>query len=161
MTTGHRIRFRSLDRRCLETREAISAELDGEATELEAAAARRHREQCDDCEGFAKAVAETTAAVRAAPPLAAPSRPLRVTRRVARRVTMVAGLAAAMAVSAALGAGVASHLGSGEPRPRPQVIYVANGEPDRVLIAREQMLIRRTFGQHGQRHDQRRNQRLG
>ena len=158
MTTGHRIRFRSLDRRCLETREAISAELDGEATELEAAAARRHREQCDDCERFAKAIGETTAAVRAAPVLAAPARPLRVTRRVGGRVTLVAGLAAAMAVSAALGAGVASHLGSSEPRQRPQVIYVANGEPDRVLIAREQMLIRRTFGQQaGQRH----NQRLG
>ena len=158
MTTSHRIRFRSLDRRCLETREAISAELDGEASELEAAAARRHREQCDDCERFAKAIAETTAAVRAAPALAAPSRPLRVSRRVGRRVTMVAGLAAAMVVSAALGAGVASHLGSGEPRQRPQVIFVANGEPDRVLIAREQMLIRRTFGQQGAQPP---HQRLG
>jgi len=153
MTTGHRIRFRSLDRRCLETREAISAELDGEATELEAAAARRHREQCEDCERFAAA---TTTAVRAAPALAAPSRPLRVTRRVGRRVGMVAGLAAAMAVSAALGAGVASHLSGSQRHPRPQVIYVANGEPDRALIAREQMLIRRTFGQQSaQRHHQR------
>ncbi|HET6850572.1 MAG TPA: zf-HC2 domain-containing protein [Gaiellales bacterium] len=156
MTTGHRIRFRSLDRRCLETREAISAELDGEVSALEAAAARRHREQCDDCDRFAAAIAETTAAVRAAPGLTVPSRPVRLTRRVGRRVTMVGGLAAAMAVSAVLGAGVASHL-SGHPRqPQPQVIYVANGEPDRVLIAREQMLIRRTFGQQASlRHHQR------
>lgn len=158
MTTGHRIRFRSLDRRCLETREAISAELDGEATELEAAAARRHREQCDDCESFAHAIAETTSAVRAAPKLTPQARPVRVTRRVGRRVTMVGGLAAAMAVSAALGAGVASHLTGAGRQPRPHVIYVANGEPDRALIAREQMLIRRTFGQQAAKP---RDQRLG
>src|SRR5690242_20778825 len=88
MTTGHRIRFRSLDRRCLETREAISAELDGEATELELAASRRHREECDDCRQFALAVTEATAAVRAAPALAPHGRPLRLSRRVSRRATM-------------------------------------------------------------------------
>jgi hypothetical protein len=158
MTTGHRIRFRSLDRRCLETREAISAELDGEATEIEVAAARRHREQCDDCERFAHAITETTSAVRAAPALAPPARTVRLTRRIGRRATMAVGLAAAMAVSAVLGAGVASHLSSGPRQPQPRVIYVANGEPDRALIAREQMLIRRTFGQQAAR---RHHQRLG
>jgi hypothetical protein len=156
MTTGHRIRFRSLDRRCLETREAISAELDGEATEVEVAAARRHRRECEDCERFAHAVAETTAAVRAAPRLTAPARPMRPTRRAGRRAAMAGGVAAALVASALLGAGVASHVTGGARRPRPQVIYVANAEPDRALIARQQMLIRRTFGQQGaQRHHQR------
>jgi len=159
MTTGHRIRFRSLDRRCLETREAISAELDGEATELELIAARRHREQCEDCERFGRAVAETTAAVRAAPALTPAARPVRLDRRaVGRRASIAAGAVAAMAVSALLGAGVASHLSGHVRQPRPQVIYVANGEPDRALIAREQMLIRRTFGQQAALH---RHQRLG
>ena len=158
MTTGHRIRFRSLDRRCLETREAISAELDGEATELELAASHRHREECDDCRQFALAVTEATAAVRAAPALAPHGRPLRLSRRVSRRATMVAGLAAAMVASALLGAGVASHVTGGTRQPHEHVIYVANGEPDRALIAREQMLIRRTFGQQDA---QRRHQRLG
>ena len=69
---------------------------------------------------------------------------------------MVAGVAAALVASALLGAGVASHVGGGSRQPRPQVIYVANGEPDRALIAREQMLIRRTFGQQAaQQHHQR------
>jgi hypothetical protein len=159
MTTGHRIRFRSLDRRCLETREAISAELDGEATELELAASRRHREQCEDCERFGRAIAETTSAVRAAPALRPTGHPVRPTRRVVgRRVSMAAAAVAAMAVSALLGAGVASHLSGDVRQPRPRVIYVANGEPDRALIAREQMLIRRTFGQQGAQPP---HQRLG
>jgi hypothetical protein len=156
MTTGHRIRFRSLDRRCLETREAISAELDGEATELELAASRRHWEECDDCRQFAVAVTEATTAVRAAPALTPHGRPLRLTRRVGRRATMVSGLAAAMVASALLGAGVGSHVTGGARQPHEHVIYVANGDPDRALVAREQMLIRRTFGQPAaQRHSQR------
>ena len=71
---------------------------------------------------------------------------------------MIAGLAAAMVAAALLGAGVASHVVGNTRQPRPQVIYVANGEPDRALIAREQMLIRRTFGQQAAQRD---HQRLG
>jgi predicted anti-sigma-YlaC factor YlaD len=48
----------------LETRQAISAELDGEATEIEVAASRRHREHCDDCRRFGLAITVATAAVR-------------------------------------------------------------------------------------------------
>jgi predicted anti-sigma-YlaC factor YlaD len=158
MTTGHGIRFHSLDPRCRETREAISAELDGEAAELETAAARRHRQECPDCDHFARAITETTSAVRTAPLLVPAGRPARWTRRAGRRLTAAAGLAAALVASAALGAGVASHVGSGEHRQAPRVVYVANGEPDRALVAREQMLIRRTFGQQA---TQRRHQRLG
>jgi hypothetical protein len=158
MNPGHRIRFHSLDPRCRETREAISAELDGEAGELETAAARRHRQECADCDRFAEAITETTSTVRAAPLLVPAARPVRLSRRAGRGVTMAAGLAAAMAASALLGAGVASHIGGAQHRQPAHVIYVANGEPNRALVAREQMLIRRTFGQQVA---QRRNQRLG
>jgi predicted anti-sigma-YlaC factor YlaD len=156
MSTGHRIRFHSLDPRCRETREAISAELDGEAGELETVAARRHRQECADCDRFARAIVETTSAVRAAPLLVPASRPVRVARRARRGVTMAAGLAAAMVAAALLGAGVASYAGGGHRQPeRTHVIYVANGEPDRALVAREQMLIRRTFGQQAAQQHQR------
>lgn len=161
MTRTNPIWLRSLDRRCQTARETISAELDGEASEIESAAARRHRAECSDCDQFAVAVATTTTAVRSAAPLRPSRRPLPLPApgRVASRSAMAGGFAAALLVAALLGAGLAGRI-SGDAKPaHPPVFFVANGEPDRALVAREQMLIRRTFGR--QSVDLRRLQRLG
>lgn len=159
MTRSNPIWLRSLDRRCQTARETISAELDGEASEIESAAARRHRAECSDCDQFAVTVIATTAAIRSAAALRPSRRPLPLPGLVASRGIMAGGFAAAMLVAALLGAGLAGHL-SGDATPaRPHVFFVANGEPDRALVAREQMLIRRTFGR--QSVDLRRLQRLG
>jgi hypothetical protein len=159
VTRPNPIWLRSLDRRCQTARETISAELDGEASEIESAAARRHRAECSDCDQFAETIAATTTAVRTAAPLRPSRRPLPLPGRVASRSAMAGGFVAAMLVAALLGAGLAGHL-SGDARPsHPPVFFVANGEPDRALVAREQMLIRRTFGR--QSVDLRRLQRLG
>jgi predicted anti-sigma-YlaC factor YlaD len=50
MSHPHRTWFRRLERQCEAVRETISAELDGEVSEIEAAFARRHRAECADCE---------------------------------------------------------------------------------------------------------------
>ena len=60
MSHPHRTWFRRLERQCEAVRETISAELDGEVSEIEAALARRHRAECADCEQFALSVAHTT-----------------------------------------------------------------------------------------------------
>jgi hypothetical protein len=159
VTRPNPIWLRSLDRRCQTARETISAELDGEASEIESAAARRHRAECSDCDQFAVTVAATTDAVRSAAPLRPSRRPLPLPGRVASRSAMAGGFVAAMLVAALLGAGLAGRI-SGDAKPsHPPVFFVANGEPDRALVAREQMLIRRTFGR--QSVDLRRLQRLG
>ncbi len=88
---------------CDRAREAASACLDGELTELEAAFLGAHRRACGDCESFAAGIEATTAALRATP-LSEPSRPLVFNRlrRPARQLTLRAasGLAAAAAVLA-------------------------------------------------------------
>jgi hypothetical protein len=159
VTTSNRTWLRSLDRSCQAARETISAELDGEASQIESAAARRHRAECADCDQFARTVAETTAAVRSAVPLRPSRRPLALPARARTRSAMAAAFAAAMVLAGLLGAGVATQL-AGSSRPaHPHAFLVANREPDRALVAREQMLIRRTLGR--QSAQQKRDQRLG
>ena len=88
---------------CERAREAASACLDGELTELEAAFLGTHRRACADCDAFAAGIEATTAALRATP-LSGPSRSLALPRlrRPARQLTLRAasGLAAAAAVLA-------------------------------------------------------------
>jgi predicted anti-sigma-YlaC factor YlaD len=52
---------------CLQAREAVSARLDGELTELEAARLEGHLRQCAACRAFAHDVAAATAGLRATP----------------------------------------------------------------------------------------------
>jgi predicted anti-sigma-YlaC factor YlaD len=88
---------------CDRAREAASAYLDGDLSELDAAYLSAHRRGCEACDDFAAGIEATTAALRATP-LIEPSRPLVIARlqRPARQLTLRAatGLAAAAAVLA-------------------------------------------------------------
>ena len=86
---------------CERIREAISAQLDGELSDLEAARLRTHLERCEDCSEFEASARFATDALRAAPlepvtrPVALPSRrrislPVRVPAAAAAAVLMVA-----------------------------------------------------------------------
>src|SRR3974377_1895539 len=105
MTYANRSWFRSLDRECQVTRQAISAELDGEVSEIEAAAAGRHRAASPGGERFAGWVARTTGAVRSAPQLVPSRRLVAGRRRFAVRGMYAAGFAAARGGGGVLGAG--------------------------------------------------------
>ena len=139
MTTHHRSWFRSLDQECQAAREVISADLDGEVSELEAAAARRHRAECPDCERFAGAVAQTAQAVRSAPALVPSRRLVPAPRKVAKRGLAAAGFAASLAAAALLGAGVAGHFSQTPASHHQRQIIVANNEPS---LAIQQLTIR-------------------
>ena len=140
MTTHHRSWFRSLDRECQAAREVISAELDGEVSELEAASARRHLAACADCDRFAGSVVRTAQAVRSAPALVPSRRLVPAPRRVAKRGLVGAGFAASLAAAALLGAGVAGHFArSPAGRQVPRQIIVANNEES---LAMQQLVIR-------------------
>src|SRR5215470_2470428 len=133
MTTHHRSWFRSLDRECQAAREVISADLDGEVSELEAAAARRHRAECPDRERFAGAAAHTAQAVRSAPVLVPSRRLVPAPRRVARRGLAAGGFAASLAAAALLGAGVAGHFSQAPASHHQRQIIVANNEPSLAI----------------------------
>jgi hypothetical protein len=150
------MRFHALDRECQTAREAISAALDGEVSELEAAAARRHRAECADCDRFALSVMHTTHAVRNAPRLVPSRRLAPAPSRVAVRGLAVAGFAAAMFVAAFLGAGVASRLSHSPAPQHPPVILADNENP----LALQQLQIRQLLHQRTVSRDTR-HQRLG
>src|SRR4051794_41573729 len=126
MSHPHRTWFRRLESQCEAVRETISAELDGEVSEIEAAFARRHRAECSDCERFALSVRHTTDVLRAAPPLQPSRRLMPAPTRVVSRGLGVAGFAAAMFVAALLGARLASPATSSPPQTRHHQIVVAN-----------------------------------
>src|SRR6476469_8734209 len=136
MSHPHRTWFRRLERQCEAVRETISAELDGEVSEIEAAFARRHRAECADCEQFALSVAHTTDVLRAAPPVQPSRRLMPAPARAVSRGLAVAGFAAAL-----LGAGLASRATSTPAQTHHHEIVVAKGN-SRDALAREQMLIR-------------------
>ena len=141
MSHPHRTWFRRLEPQCEAVRETISAELDGEVSEIEAAFARRHRAECADCEQFALSVAHTTDVLRAAPPVQPSRRLMPAPARVVSRGLAVAGFAAAMFVAALLGAGLASRATNTPAQTHHREIVVAKGN-SRDTMAREQMLIR-------------------
>ena len=78
-------------------REAVSAQLDGELSELEAIRLRTHLEACESCREFEASANFSTAALRMAPlepltrPIALPSR-----RRISLRVPAAAAAAVVM-----------------------------------------------------------------
>jgi predicted anti-sigma-YlaC factor YlaD len=86
---------------CERMREAVSAQLDGELSELEAIRLRTHLDDCESCREFEASAAFATTALRAAPleplarPIALPSRrkvsvPFRVPAAAAAAIVMVA-----------------------------------------------------------------------
>ena len=157
MKSPARTWFRALDRDCQTARESISAELDGEVTEIEAAAARRHRAVCADCERFARSVAETAHAVRTAPQLMPSRRLVPAPSRVAVRSMALTGFAAAMVAAAFLGAGIASRGSQAPPPQRPNVIVADNENP---LGALQLLQIRHLLHQPAASRPSR-HQRLG
>jgi len=123
----------TLDRRneipitCTEARAAVSACVDGEAAELERAAARRHLQSCAHCREFEAMVLHTRRTLRSAPVLES-SRSLRPAARPRRRMTRplaVAGVAAALVLAAIGGAGVSAFQEPSTPAPKPAVKFAS------------------------------------
>jgi anti-sigma factor RsiW len=100
---------------CDRAREAASAALDGELSELEDAFLVVHRATCPACDAFATGLAGVVEALQAAP-LALPSQPIEVRRPPRLQRTRAAG-AAALVAAAALAATIvaANRLDPSEP----------------------------------------------
>jgi anti-sigma factor RsiW len=98
---------------CERMREAVSAQLDGELSELEAIRLRTHLEACASCREFEASAGFSTTALRAAPlepltqPIALPSR-----RRVSVHFRVPAAAAAAVLMVAAGGVFESLHGGA-------------------------------------------------
>jgi predicted anti-sigma-YlaC factor YlaD len=83
---------------CMTARQATSARLDGQVTELEATRLDAHLLACPECRAFAASIAGVAAEIQAAPL----ERPSRVDLLPARRRMPVVALAAAAALIAAV-----------------------------------------------------------
>src|SRR5213083_2722571 len=98
---------------CERMREAVSARLDGELSELEAIRLRTHLAGCESCREFEASAGFSTTALRAAPlepltrPIALPSR-----RRISVPFRMPAAAAAAFLMVAAGGVFESLHGGA-------------------------------------------------
>lgn len=98
---------------CSRAREAASARLDGELSELELVQLDNHLGRCPACEEYAQLIAATTAELRGAA-LERPAEPVEIPR-LRRRVRLVPAAAAAAVVAAiaassfALGGALGSH----------------------------------------------------
>ena len=94
---------------CDRIRELVSASIDGELAELDAARVETHLAGCGSCRAYAAAARETSGLLRAAPlealgvPIVLPSRRLAVARRL-----QVAAAAAALVVTVGLSAALAT-----------------------------------------------------
>lgn len=104
---------------CTRAREAASARLDGELSELELAQLDVHLARCLDCADYARLVAATTAQLRAAD-LIQPEEPILVPRLRRRlRIVPAAAAAAVIAGVAASSFALGGALGSHKPQSRP------------------------------------------
>ena len=104
---------------CTRAREAASARLDGELSELELAQLDLHVAGCLDCADYARLIAATTAQLRAAD-LIQPEEPILVPRLRRRlRIVPAAAAAAVIAGVAASSFALGGALGSHNPQSRP------------------------------------------
>jgi predicted anti-sigma-YlaC factor YlaD len=96
---------------CRDARRHLSAGLDGEASEIELAAAARHVADCSGCQRLIRQITADTYHIRSSG-LLTPSRTLApaVRRRRSRFPIAVAGAAAALAVAALVGAEVSARV---------------------------------------------------
>jgi anti-sigma factor RsiW len=129
-------------------REAVSAQLDGELSELEAIRLRTHLDSCETCREFEASANFSTTALRAAPlepltrPIALPSR-----RRISFRVPAAA--AAAVVMVAAGGVFESLHGGAAIRGSTPSKVAFDNRQDMRAIAKRQkqanyqQLLIRR------------------
>jgi anti-sigma factor RsiW len=138
-------------------REAVSAQLDGELSELEAIRLRTHLDSCESCREFEASAGFSTTALRAAPlepltrPIALPSR-----RRVSVPFRVPAAAAAAVLMVAA--GGVFESLHGGAPIHASTPSQAAfDDRQDRLAIADrqkqanyQQLLIRRALFESSQ-----------
>lgn len=114
---------------CLEAREAISARLDAELSELDEARLDAHLRQCGACQAFASDVALLTANLRCTPLEPVPARAFVVHRRrlggsAAAAVAAAVLLVAAAAPSFFAGRFLASH---GHPHQAPAAVGLLSG----------------------------------
>jgi len=128
---------------CAATRQTISADLDGEATDIEQAAARRHRSVCPSCDAFAEHVTRATAEVRSAPLLEAGRRlaPAARSRRSVRLPVAFAGSAAAVAVAALLGFAVSAQVNTPPQPPAKPELRLANADTRRAQADLQRLRI--------------------
>ncbi len=104
---------------CTRAREAASARLDGELSELELAHHDMHLAGCLDCAEYARLIAATTAQLRAAD-VVQPEEPILVPR-LRRQLRIVPAAAAAVVIAgiAASSFALGGALGSHSPQSRP------------------------------------------
>jgi anti-sigma factor RsiW len=121
---------------CERMREAVSAQLDGELSELEAIRLRTHLEACESCREFEASANFSTSALRMAPlepltrPIALPSR---------RRISLRVPAAAAAAVVMVAAGGVFESLHGGAAIRGSEASGAAyNNHADMQALAREQ-----------------------
>jgi predicted anti-sigma-YlaC factor YlaD len=124
---------------CERIREAISAELDGELSELEAARLRTHLDLCESCRAFESSARTSADALRAAP-LELPTRPVALpSRRRSALSARVPAAAAAAVLMVAVG-GVFESLHGGAAIRGSQASEAAyNNHADMQALAQQQM----------------------
>jgi len=114
---------------CTRAREAASACLDGELSELELAQLDVHLAGCLDCADYAQLIAATTARLRAAD-LIQPEEPILVPRLRRRlRIVPAAAAAAVIAGVAASSFALGGALGSHNPQSRPSATTTQTAVP--------------------------------
>ncbi|MDX6520929.1 MAG: hypothetical protein QOF08_1534 [Gaiellales bacterium] len=136
---------------CQDARTHLSAGLDGEASEIELAAAARHVSGCSGCARLARQLAGDTQRLRSSPRLV-PSRTLtpavRRRRSGMRSPLAVAAAAAALAVAALVGAQVSARVHApGHPAAAPE-LRLASLDPQRAQADIRRAYLERVFGLH-------------
>jgi predicted anti-sigma-YlaC factor YlaD len=125
---------------CDSAREAISAALDGEASELELRSAERHRLTCETCRSFAEQATRTTHRVRNARPLRPPLTFVPSRRRSpARRWSATVGAVGALAAMALLGVFVSEQTHQVQTRHAETPMKVALLSPSTLQAEKIQM----------------------
>jgi predicted anti-sigma-YlaC factor YlaD len=130
---------------CQRAREAVSARLDGELSELGSARLAAHLRECDACAAYAHEVSAISGRLRAAPleqPGAAVAVPMR------RRRHGAVQLAAAAAAVAALGAALA--LSSSGPSVRTGTHQLGQPSLTEDIISQHILALERRLGPTGE-----------
>jgi predicted anti-sigma-YlaC factor YlaD len=137
---------------CQDARTRLSAGLDGEASEIELAAAARHVSTCSGCARLVRQIVGDTQRLRSSPRLV-PSRTLiPATRRRRSRMRSplaVAAAAASLAVAALVGAQVSAYVhSSGHAAAAPE-LRLASLDPQRAQADIRRAYLERVFSLHG------------
>jgi predicted anti-sigma-YlaC factor YlaD len=133
---------------CRDARRQLSAGLDGEASEIELAAAARHVAGCAGCERLMLQVRGTTEHLRSSPRLS-PSRSLTPAVRRHRRMhrpLAVAAAAAALAMAALVGAEVSSRVHAAGTSVAAPEVRLASLDPQRAQADMRRAYLERVLG---------------